>query len=36
MVSTVNFRLAPPEIAYILSDAAPKILIFEAQVFGEK
>ncbi|MDB6107746.1 MAG: AMP-dependent synthetase [Gammaproteobacteria bacterium] len=29
ILSTVNFRLAPPEIAYILRDSAPKVLIFE-------
>lgn len=27
----VNFRLAAPEIAWILSDASPRILLFEAQ-----
>ena len=27
----VNFRLAAPEIAYILTDAAPRVLVFEAQ-----
>jgi acyl-CoA synthetase (AMP-forming)/AMP-acid ligase II len=31
ILSTVNFRLAPPEIAYILQDSAPKVLIFEQQ-----
>ena len=30
IVATVNFRLAPPEMAYILSDAGPRILFFEA------
>lgn len=29
--ATVNFRLAPPEIAWILGDVAPKVLFFEAQ-----
>jgi len=29
--NTVNFRLAPPEITWILNDAGPRILIFEAQ-----
>ena len=31
IATTVNFRLAPPEIAYIVKDSQPKILIFEAQ-----
>jgi acyl-CoA synthetase (AMP-forming)/AMP-acid ligase II len=31
IINTVNFRLAAPEIAWILQDAAPKLLIFEAQ-----
>ncbi|MDB5968737.1 MAG: AMP-dependent synthetase [Hydrocarboniphaga sp.] len=31
VMATVNFRLAPPEIAYILKDSAPKVLIFEQQ-----
>ncbi|MEM5388799.1 AMP-binding protein [Paraburkholderia phymatum] len=31
VLSTVNFRLAPPEIEYIIKDGAPKIFIFEAQ-----
>ncbi|MGB8364163.1 MAG: class I adenylate-forming enzyme family protein [Rhizomicrobium sp.] len=31
IVSTVNFRLAIPEIRYVLGDTAPKVLIFEAQ-----
>jgi acyl-CoA synthetase (AMP-forming)/AMP-acid ligase II len=30
IAATVNFRLAPPEIAYILLDSTPRILIFEA------
>lgn len=30
IVATVNFRLAPPEMAYILGDATPRILFFEA------
>ncbi|WP_247894452.1 class I adenylate-forming enzyme family protein [Azospirillum sp. B510] len=30
IVSTVNFRLAPPEICYILNDVSPRVLIFEA------
>ena len=30
IVATVNFRLAPPEMAYILTDATPRILFFEA------
>ncbi len=31
IAATVNFRLAPPEMAYILTDASPRILVFEAQ-----
>jgi len=31
IVATVNFRLAAPEMAYIIKDSAPKILVFEAQ-----
>jgi acyl-CoA synthetase (AMP-forming)/AMP-acid ligase II len=31
ITAPVNFRLAPPEIAWILKDAAPKVLIFESQ-----
>ncbi len=31
ILATVNFRLAPPEIAYVVKDGAPKLLIFEAQ-----
>ena len=31
IAATVNFRLAPPEMAYILADASPRILVFEAQ-----
>ena len=34
VLSTVNFRLAAPEIAYILGDGQPKVLIFEAQYAG--
>ncbi|MDP3895439.1 MAG: AMP-binding protein, partial [Mesorhizobium sp.] len=30
IVATVNFRLAPPEMTYILNDAGPRILFFEA------
>jgi acyl-CoA synthetase (AMP-forming)/AMP-acid ligase II len=29
IVATVNFRLASPEIAYILGDCTPRVLIFE-------
>lgn len=32
--ATVNFRLAPPEIAWILNDIAPKVLFFEEQYVG--
>ena len=31
ITATVNFRLAAPEIEYIVRDSDPKILIFEAQ-----
>ncbi|MGO4705961.1 long-chain-fatty-acid--CoA ligase [Microvirga sp. 2MCAF38] len=31
IAATVNFRLAPPELIYILTDSTPRILIFEAQ-----
>lgn len=31
IIATVNFRLAPPEMAYIINDSGPKVLIFEAQ-----
>jgi acyl-CoA synthetase (AMP-forming)/AMP-acid ligase II len=31
ILATVNFRLAPPEMAYILKDSAPKVLVFEQQ-----
>ena len=31
LLATVNFRLAPAEIAHIVKDAAPKALVFEAQ-----
>jgi acyl-CoA synthetase (AMP-forming)/AMP-acid ligase II len=34
VVATVNFRLAAPEIGYILGDSAPEILFFEAQYAG--
>ena len=30
VVSTVNFRLAAPEILYILNDTQPRVLLFEA------
>jgi acyl-CoA synthetase (AMP-forming)/AMP-acid ligase II len=32
---TINYRLAAPEIAYILGDSRPKVLISEAQ-FGDR
>jgi acyl-CoA synthetase (AMP-forming)/AMP-acid ligase II len=28
--ATVNWRLAPPEMAYIINDGSPKVLLFEA------
>jgi acyl-CoA synthetase (AMP-forming)/AMP-acid ligase II len=31
IATTVNFRLAPPEMRYIINDSSPKVLIFEAQ-----
>jgi len=31
IVTTVNFRLAPPEIEWLLGDATPRVLVFEAQ-----
>lgn len=31
IAATVNFRLAPREVLYILQDAAPKVLVFESQ-----
>jgi len=31
VLTTVNFRLAPAEIHYVLKDSAPQALIFEAQ-----
>jgi len=34
VLAPVNFRLAPPEILYILRDAAPTVLFFEKQYEG--
>jgi acyl-CoA synthetase (AMP-forming)/AMP-acid ligase II len=34
VVAPINYRLAPPEMAYILRDAAPRVLIFELQYEG--
>lgn len=31
IVATVNWRLAPPEIAFVLKDCAPRVLVFESQ-----
>jgi acyl-CoA synthetase (AMP-forming)/AMP-acid ligase II len=31
IVATVNFRLAPPEMAYIINDSSPRVLFFESQ-----
>jgi len=31
IIATVNFRLSAPEMAYILKDSEPRVLIFEAQ-----
>ncbi len=31
ITATVNFRLAAPEMLYIIKDSAPEILVFEAQ-----
>ena len=32
--ATVNWRLAVPEMTYIINDSAPKVLIFEAEYAG--
>ncbi len=34
IAATVNFRLAAPEIAFILQDSSPRVLVFEAQYAG--
>lgn len=31
IISTVNFRLAPAEIEWIITDSSPRVLVFEAQ-----
>lgn len=31
ITATVNFRLAPPEMLFIIQDSAPEVLVFEAQ-----
>jgi len=31
IIATLNFRLADPELDYVLADSAPAVLIFEAQ-----
>ncbi|MGE0388373.1 MAG: class I adenylate-forming enzyme family protein [Gammaproteobacteria bacterium] len=31
IAATVNFRLAAPEVEYVVNDAAPRVLIFERQ-----
>lgn len=31
IVATVNYRLAPPEMSYILNDSTPRVLFFEAR-----
>lgn len=31
IATTVNFRLAPPEMAYILNDSTPRVLFFETR-----
>jgi len=31
IIATVNFRLTPPEMAAIIKDSAPRVLVFEAQ-----
>lgn len=31
ILAPINYRLAPPEIAYIVRDAAPRVLLFEPQ-----
>jgi acyl-CoA synthetase (AMP-forming)/AMP-acid ligase II len=34
IAATVNWRLAPPEMEYILNDSTPRLLVFEAQYAG--
>ncbi len=34
ILAPVNYRLAAPEVAYVLRDAAPRLLIFEKQYEG--
>jgi len=34
MLNTINFRLAAAEIAWILNDAGPRLLVFESQYAG--
>src|ERR1700758_3782137 len=31
IAAALNFRLAPPELAYIINDCSPKILLFESR-----
>ena len=31
VTATISFRFAPPEVAYIVNDSLPKILVFEAE-----
>lgn len=31
ITATISFRLAPPEVAYIVNDSLPRILVFEAE-----
>jgi acyl-CoA synthetase (AMP-forming)/AMP-acid ligase II len=34
IVVTVNYRLAPPEVEWLLGDCSPRVLVFEAQYAG--
>jgi acyl-CoA synthetase (AMP-forming)/AMP-acid ligase II len=34
IVATVNFRLAAPEIEWLVNDSSPRVLVFEAQYAG--
>ncbi len=31
IIATVNYRLAPPEMSYIINNSSPRVLFFEAQ-----
>ncbi len=34
IIGTVNYRLTPPELEFVLGDSAPSVLVFEAQYAG--